>query len=316
MSILQNAIDSINIGLEDYVSTDPRRLISATRNLFAGILLLFKYKLVLLSPPESDEVLIKERVLPSLDSDGNLKWGGKGRKTVDVQQIRDRFEQLNIHVDWDRLEKINKYRNDIEHYYSAQSKDSASSLISNSFIIIRDFISKHLGRDPKELLGDEAWNTLVGVAEVYEKEKEDCLATFDAVDWESATLYSAVKEFDCNECGSGLVYIPRPQKARFDNEFACKSCEESWDFESFAEKAMASYEPSANFRAWKDGGDLKIVMCPECSCEAYVVDERHCAVCGTEAEHRCTICSNQIPPEELFLGGYCGWCHHVINKDD
>ena len=224
MSILQNAVDSINIGLEDYISPDPRRLISATRNLFAGILLLFKYKLVLLSPPESDEVLIKERILPSLDSGGNLKWTGKGRKTVDVQQIRERFEQLNIHVDWDRLEKINRHRNDIEHYYSAQSKDSARSLISNSFIIIRDFISKHLGHDPKEILGDEAWNTLVGVAEVYEKEKEDCLKTFDAVDWESDTLYNTVREFNCDKCGSGLVHIPAPQKSRYDNEFVCKSC--------------------------------------------------------------------------------------------
>lgn len=59
MSILQNAIDSIALGIEDYNSSDSRRLISCTRNLFAGILLLFKHKLAILSPPGSDEVLIK-----------------------------------------------------------------------------------------------------------------------------------------------------------------------------------------------------------------------------------------------------------------
>ena len=50
VSILKNAIDSIAIGLEDYESTDERRIVSSTRNIFAGILLLFKHKLCELSP--------------------------------------------------------------------------------------------------------------------------------------------------------------------------------------------------------------------------------------------------------------------------
>ena len=66
MSILKNAIDSIEIGLEDYNTGEERRFLSATRNLYAGILLLFKYKLVLLSPPDSDEVLIKTSIKPIL----------------------------------------------------------------------------------------------------------------------------------------------------------------------------------------------------------------------------------------------------------
>jgi hypothetical protein len=68
MSILQNAIDSIALGIEDYSNPDPRRLISCTRNIFAGILLLFKHKLSQLSSPDSDEVLIKQQVLPTIDS--------------------------------------------------------------------------------------------------------------------------------------------------------------------------------------------------------------------------------------------------------
>ena len=63
MSILQNAIDSIVLGLEDFESSDHKRIISCVRNLFAGILLLFKYKLVLLSLPDSNEVLIKQEIL-------------------------------------------------------------------------------------------------------------------------------------------------------------------------------------------------------------------------------------------------------------
>ena len=48
--LLQNAINSIEIGIEDYELSqqDERRIISCVRNVFAGILLLFKYKLSLI----------------------------------------------------------------------------------------------------------------------------------------------------------------------------------------------------------------------------------------------------------------------------
>jgi hypothetical protein len=45
MSILQNAIDSIQVGVEDYNQEDERRNASAIRNIFAGILLLYKERL-------------------------------------------------------------------------------------------------------------------------------------------------------------------------------------------------------------------------------------------------------------------------------
>jgi hypothetical protein len=49
MSILQNAIDSIQVGVEDYNLEDDRRNASAIRNIFAGILLLYKERLCELS---------------------------------------------------------------------------------------------------------------------------------------------------------------------------------------------------------------------------------------------------------------------------
>ena len=85
MSILQNAIDSISLGIEDYemATADTRRYISCTRNIFAGILLLFKHKLSELSPAGSDEVLIKQKVMPKIDIN-SITWIGEGKQTVDV----------------------------------------------------------------------------------------------------------------------------------------------------------------------------------------------------------------------------------------
>ena len=115
--LLQNAINSIEVGIEDYELSkqDERRIISCVRNVFAGVLLLFKYKLVELSPANSDEVLIKQQILWVMEN-GNIIAKGKSNKTVDVQSIKDRFKSLNISIDWKNLDNINSYRNNIEHY--------------------------------------------------------------------------------------------------------------------------------------------------------------------------------------------------------
>jgi hypothetical protein len=82
MPILHNAIASIKLGIDDYrsVGENNARMLSAIRNLTAGLVLMFKYKLQKLSPDGSDEVLLKTRVTPTIDPrTGALVWLGKGR---------------------------------------------------------------------------------------------------------------------------------------------------------------------------------------------------------------------------------------------
>ena len=64
MKLLDNAVQSIKIGLEDF--DDPKKLISATRNIYAGVLLVFKEKLRRLSPADSNEVLVKKNIVPKI----------------------------------------------------------------------------------------------------------------------------------------------------------------------------------------------------------------------------------------------------------
>ncbi|MFW3341822.1 hypothetical protein, partial [Aliarcobacter butzleri] len=113
MSIYKNALDSILLGLDDYklaLDGDKRRYISSTRNLFAGILLLFKEKLSQLSPDGTDEILIKKKIAPVLDVNGKVVFEAQGDKTVEVQDIQNLFKSLKITTDWTRVNKINKYR--------------------------------------------------------------------------------------------------------------------------------------------------------------------------------------------------------------
>lgn len=57
--LLKNAVVSIQLGLEDFASDDERRVISAARNLYSGVLLLAKEVLRQLSPPGSNDILIR-----------------------------------------------------------------------------------------------------------------------------------------------------------------------------------------------------------------------------------------------------------------
>lgn len=80
-TILDNAIQSIQIGVEDYLalSDDPRRALSAVRDLSADVLLLLKERLRELSPQDSGGY-VEERLyffdsLPT--SDYGLEFVGK-----------------------------------------------------------------------------------------------------------------------------------------------------------------------------------------------------------------------------------------------
>lgn len=316
MSILQNAIDSIVLGLEDYESSDHRRLISCTRNIFAGILLLFKHKLSVLSPKDSDEVLIKQQVLPQQNSNGKIVWKGKGKKTVDVYKIEQRFKSLNVKTHWNRVDRIKNFRNNIEHYHSDLSKDAIRDLISDSFIVIRDFLSNELYMDPKEALGIDPWNTLVSVSEVYQKEKEACNDEIDKMDWDSEFLGEALKEIKCEACGSGLITIKKIETQREYTVLLCKSCHSEYDYEAIVEEAIKKYFSFEVYLSFTDGNTIPIHSCPECSNETYVYSEEQCLYCGASVDHTCSSCGTEIQPEEIDGSGFCGWCSHMMSKND
>jgi len=313
MSILKNALDSIAIGLEDFESTDERRIISATRNIFAGILLLFKHKLRELSPIDSDEALIKQRVLPEVDATGTVSWIGKGKKTVDVQNIKDRLESLNISVDWKRLERINKYRNDIEHYYSTLNNESVQQLISDSFLIIRDFIVDELGEDPKSLLGEDCWKILVDVNEVYVREKQKCDSSLEKLDYFSNEILYALQAHRCDECGSELTETKDLDKA-IEASFKCRACGKESHYEEIVNGAVNEFYADEAYSAHKDGGDTPVIDCPFCFSGTYIFHEGICVSCGDSATHECVRCGGNIPPEEISDDNICGYCSYKWAK--
>lgn len=312
MSLLQNAANSIRLGLEDFQSDEDDRLLSASRNFYAGILLLYKEKLRRLSPPNSDEVLLKVQIRPRLDADGNLSFVGSGRKTVDVQQIKERFKDLSISVDWNRLDRLMSVRNEIEHYFTTQSRDALRSFISNGFLLFRDFARVHLQEDPIELVGQDAWGRIVDVAEVYERELARCHSLLREREWMTSALADAVTDASCPECGSSLLE-PMGDEQR-NPEVRCTSCGHSVHFEDFAVLSMNEhYDDHAHI---VDGGDPEVVDCPHCGANAFHMPSSECAVCGESFSEECAICGNSIAPDEYDGGSLCSYHQYVASKDD
>lgn len=308
MSIYINAIDSISLGLDDYklaLAGDKRRYISSTRNLFAGILLLFKEKLSQLSPDGTNEILIKKKILPVLDENGTVVFQAQGDKTVEVQDIRELFKNLKITTDWKRVEKINKYRNNIEHYYSNEDEDSIRGLLADSFLVIRDFISKELKLDPKEELGEESWKQLIHITEVFEAEKKDCESKLDELDLNEKAI-EAIKEFHCTKCLSPLI-------TAIDNHLECKSCRYEFDNEEIIEDALEN-KYKYSWREITQGGQPELVDCPFCYKHTYVLSEKECLSCNEVATEVCARCGMEIPWEEISDDNICGYCSYMADK--
>ncbi len=273
MDLLTNAVESIQVGVEDYrIGTRPR-LLSAVRNIHAGILLLYKEALLRRSPAGSNEVLLRARTRPVTDSGGNIVFLGEGRKTVDTQQIREHFDSLGIGTDWTSFNAIAVVRNDVEHYCANITKESLQGVIASAFLIIRSFAATELEGDPLKLLGHPTWQLMLDVTDVYEAERHACDEALRAVDWGSETLRNGVHKLRCEKCGSDLLRPAGDAENHADVTLTCRVCGDAREPEVFIPLAVDTELAAESYMAVTDGAEEPLAECPECGVTAYVMAE-------------------------------------------
>lgn len=318
-SLIQNAALSLKMGIEDYQSPEPERALSAVRNVTAGVLLLFKEKLRRLSPDGSDEVLLKEKIQPFRTDSGAVSFKGVGKKTVTVEQIKERFKSLGIFFEWKRVDEIVRLRNNIEHYYSGESDARMRKLIADTFLVIRDFLALCLYMEPTELLDEETWAAIIEVQEVYQKELSACRAETAKVVWPRDELRSVSEYLCCSNCHSELL---KPQATgRVDIIsgliFKCTSCGVSSEFQEIIEAGIYEYLGGEASVAAKDGCEPPYGMCPSCGLDTYLIEADFCAACLYERKHKeCMICGAILSIEEQEFGGSCSYHAYVFDKED
>jgi len=314
-TLFDNAIQSIQLGIEDYEHNDPKRALSAVRNFYAGTLLLAKELLVRAAPKADIKAVIGTKFVPVPDGKGGVAYEASN-KTVDFTEIGDRFKVFGLKIDKAALADLNKIRNDMEHYYTNASNKKVREAIARAFPVIVD-IFKQLHEEPSKHLG-RSWETMLDVKAVYDKELAECEASFDKVDWKSNAMASADRV--CPKCDSRLVHQNDPANKIHDHADAtCRQCGEEIGAEMLIETALKAHFSGHDYEAVKDGGERALERCPECSCESYVMydDENGCAWCKLELGE-CSLCEASLTPNNVAWDNhdFCSYCDYKLGKDD
>jgi predicted RNA-binding Zn-ribbon protein involved in translation (DUF1610 family) len=315
-----NAVISIQLGLEDYAAGDERRMVSAVRNLYAGVLLLCKEVLRRLSPPGSNDVLIRIKKKAIKQPDGTVILVGDGTKTIDRADIESLFRQLNLKADLTRLRHLAEIRNDVEHMHPRVGPNLMKDAIATAMPIIRAVVSDELAEQPSDLLGHNAWKTMLEVSKVYEEELASCRDSFASVTWDSEALKSALEDFQCPHCASKLIRNFADGTIKAESVvLVCSHCGEEAEREVVFEAALAEHLSAEAYLSMTDGGDPPLETCPECGRDTFVSAEARCANCGfSMVGYSCLICGEGLTVDDYANGNgkLCSYHQHVMDKDD
>lgn len=331
--LYDNAILSIKLGIEDFQLSqlpvedggNPTRALSSVRNLYAGMLLLFKYKVATSVESEEDAYKLIHNppfnILPKPDGEGGITWEPQGNfksTTIDVFQIKERFESFSIDVDWSVVEELQSCRNHLEHLHPNNTLGEVAGFVANLFPVLSDFIINELQLAPKAIL-DSSWDIMLAHTDFYDAKLEECQSA-----WDEAGIPDGMEEFlaDCNcvECGSRLI---KPHDANLeagdtveDNSstflYTCLSCGDSW---SFIKVLMAVFE--RNFFYWPpDGDEPTYETCYQCGHDTFVISEQACRWCGCTLEDtECSICEEALNQDDQDNNGMCSYHYHQCQKD-
>lgn len=317
MAILKNAVESIQIGMEDFHDEDERRVLSAIRNLYSGVLLLFKYKLQQLSPEGSDEVLLKTKILPTLDeTTGKITWKGKGKKTVEVFDIKERLTSLGVeNIDWNKVDTLQKIRNDIEHYYSKETFDRMKEAVANAAYIVVQFCEPYLEEKPVDILGQQCWDLMLDISQVYEAELASCKENLESVTWTFSEVEASISKMRCPDCDSQLLKVIDIGAIDDDVIFSCCNCQHENSYSLVIGLAVAEHLESYNYHSFKDCGELISDTCPECGDHTFIIEHSQCVSCFYEMKYTfCKWCESPLTLDDQINEGTCGYCQYKYEK--
>jgi len=327
----ENALTSIRLGVEDFEKCrlasgqggDPARALSAVRNLFAGVLLLFKYKIATSVDDEEEAAKLifnPPEVMPQADGHGGIEWVPVGkfkRTTIDVATIKKRFEGFNVEVDWDVVEKLQRCRNELEHLHPENTLGEVADFVAELFPLLRDFIVNELEEQPAELLG-AAWQTMLLHNKFLMEIRSKCEKA-----WAQAGIPSRMVEWlekcHCEECGSSLL---APSQEHLDEGASVEHQDESFEYRCEAcgnadligPVLIAALNREHDYDP-RDGEEATVEACDECRRETFLIYEQECLWCGAELEYsECEDCGEPLGQDDQFNDGKCGYHAHLWEK--
>jgi hypothetical protein len=316
-TLFNNAVQSIQLGVEDYRSNDPRRALSAVRNYYAGLLLLAKEVLVRAAPQAVADDILGARYKPIPDGAGGVRHVKVGHQTIDFSTLAERFKDFGLKINQAALNELNRIRTDIEHFCTGESRQTVREAIAKAFPVAVDLFAL-AAEAPHEVLGD-AWHTMLEVRYVYEQELEACEKSFSTLKSEVDVLEQI--SFNCPDCRSDLVAQTEPTNTDpWSIQAVCRSCGAEPDGDKLVEHSLGEHLHGQVYRAFKDGDVIPLDQCPQCGRRTYVVGEEHegCALCQFVLDPSCANCGSTLIASDAHPADprLCSYCYHVLTKDD
>jgi hypothetical protein len=313
MSLLQSAIDAIELGVEDFESNDQRRTASAVRNFYAGVLLLLKEKLRVESPVGSDEALLRDKIRARRSS-GGVVFVGHGKKTVDLHGIIERYKDLGLSLDHKRLLRLAEIRNEFEHYVSKAPIKAVQGAIEATFVLVAAVLQDHLAKKPTAVFTKGTWDTILAEAETYKEMSDRCAKSIDSLTSVPDGAADALRYLQCPGCESELLESSGDTNY-YSSEYHCCACGAHSELSTVIESALEAAYAGEAYKRGKDGEEGPIGTCPNCCLEAFSTDADVCLACGEgRAYEHCNRCGNDLGLDEQETG-LCSYCQHVSDKD-
>lgn len=329
----ENAILSIQLGIEDFEVCQkkiedggkPARALSAIRNLFSGVLLLFKYRITLFVPDdkhEQREQLIynpPREILPYLGDDGDVEWRPTGKfrtTTIDVHNIQSRFETLKIRTDWKVIEKLQQCRNHLEHLHPINSLGEIADFVAELFPILRDFIQNELEEDPRELLQD-SWNIMLKQHDFFESIRKQCLEKWQIKEDIPEKVFDLLEGCQCESCGS-ILLSPSEQHTFIKEDanslyYCCLKC----GCENMLKPLLEKQLNEIFFQDYKEllYNPPSVTHCFSCGNDFFVREEDVCFWCDEGRQYEeCEGCGESLDVDEQDNGGMCSRCSYRYSK--
>lgn len=318
-AIFENAIASIQLGVEDFQDGSDARMLSAARNYYAGLVLLAKECLIRAAPDADPMEVIGVKYEPVPNGNGGVDIEVVGYSTIDLGQIKARFNRFKLQWPGANFDKLQKLRNNLEHYHLQEPIGVLKEAIAASFPMIVDFMSA-LGEDPQEILGS-AWVTILDETSSFTKVQESCLNSLHAINWPGPTI--KLDRISCSNCASSLVGQKNRDNTSIDSvEAKCYRCGQEFDPEQLAEMVVLAAFEIDDYISAKEGLAAVIGTCPNCRADSYVEQGQIsvCYYCRESIAEICYRCGNAVDlneynPETPTLCSYCSHQWERIMKE-
>lgn len=312
--LMQNAVESIELGVSDYGANEPARALSAIRNFMAGVLLLAKEALIRRAPNADPSAVIAKSYEPVPDGKGGIVLK-PSISTIDFENIKRRFKSFGLAIDDHALIRLNSIRNEVEHRHTDRSPEELRRTIATAFPVVSEIL-RHMGEHPAKVL-PTAWPVMIQVHETHARELAACKKTFALVKWPHPLLSRL--SFLCPKCEWELVAQKNPLNTSHEGiDSVCRRCGQEFSADEAIEKALDEHFAGDSFIAVKDGGDPPVSTCPECAVEAYVISDgiAQCLWC-LEALKDCVICHVGLTPDNVDCDNsdICGSCGNAAARD-